>query len=515
VISLAAVLAESAARYHDHPAVVFESEVLTYGQLWLEARRYAAALTEHGISCGDTVALLLRNTPHFPMVYYGALALGATVVPVHAQLKTKEIEYVLGDSGAKLLVCDESLLGEGAAGAERAGVSAVAVQRLGARARQAVPIEHWLPREPGDIAVVLYTSGTTGRPKGAMLTHLGLTLNITITMISPFAFRPEDVLLGALPLSHTFGQICGMGVCFRAGATLVLMPSFEATRAVELLADHGCTVFMGVPTMYLALLEAGGAARCTLERAYSGGSALPVKVLEDFEREFGCPIYEGYGMTETSPVIAYNQPGLPRRPGTVGFPVWGVEAEIARADLEERVELLPAGEIGEVVIRGHNVMAGYLNHPDATTAALADGWFRSGDLGLKDADGYLTIVDRKKDMVLRGGYNVYPREVEDVLMRHPAVAQAAVIGVPDPRYGEEVYAVVRTVAGTVGEPALGAEISAWAKGRMAAYKYPRRVEFVDAFPVGASGKVLKRELVARFGGKRDAETAVVLKSIDS
>jgi long-chain acyl-CoA synthetase len=272
------------------------------------------------------------------------------------------------------------------------------------------------------------------------------------------------------------------------------------------MAEHRCTVFMGVPTMYLALLEPGGSARPTLERAYSGGSALPVKVLEDFEREFGCPIYEGYGMTETSPVIAYNQPGVPRRPGTVGLPVWGVQAEIARADLEERVELLPAGEIGEVVIRGHNVMAGYLHQPEATAAALVDGWFRSGDLGLKDADGYLTIVDRKKDMVLRGGYNVYPREVEDVLMRHPAVAEAAVIGVPDPRYGEEVCAVVRTVAGAPDESALGAEISAWAKGRMAAYKYPRRVEFVDAFPVGASGKVLKRELVARFGRNRDSET---------
>ncbi|MEU9479925.1 long-chain fatty acid--CoA ligase [Streptomyces sp. NPDC048191] len=499
MISLAAVLAESAARRPGHPALVCGEDVLTYDQLWLRARRFAAVLAEDGVGCGDTVALLLPNSPHFPMAYYGALALGATVVPVHTLLKADEIEYVLRDCGAGLLVCDDTLPGEGAEAAARAGVPLLAARRLAARARRAVPVADWVPRAPDDIAVVLYTSGTTGRPKGALLTHLGLVLNITVSMVSPFAFDADDVLLGALPLSHTFGQICGMGVCFRAGATLVLMPAFDAARAVGLMTEHRCTVFMGVPTMYLALLENGGPPGSALRRAYSGGSALPVKVLEDFEREFGCPIYEGYGMTETSPVIAYNQPGLPRRPGTVGFPVWGVRAEIARADLEERVELLPAGEVGEVVVRGHNVMAGYLGRPEATAAAVVDGWFRSGDLGVKDKDGCLTIVDRKKDMVLRGGYNVYPREVEEVLLRHPAVAQAAVIGVPDPRYGEEVCAVVRTVPGTAAGPALGAEISAWARERLAAYKYPRRVEFVEAFPVGASGKVLKRELAARFG----------------
>ncbi|MFF4692155.1 long-chain fatty acid--CoA ligase [Streptomyces sp. NPDC001307] len=499
MISLAAVLAESAARRPGHPALVCGTEVLTYGELWLQARRFAAVLAEDGIGCGDTVALLLPNSPHFPMAYYGALALGATVVPVHTLLKADEIEYVLRDSGAGLLVCDDTLPGEGVEAAARAGVPLLAARRLDARARRAVPVADWVPRAPDDIAVVLYTSGTTGRPKGALLTHLGLILNITVSMVSPFAFGADDVLLGALPLSHTFGQICGMGVCFRAGATLVLMPAFEAAGAVGLMAEHRCTVFMGVPTMYLALLETGGPAGPSLRRAYSGGSALPVKVLKEFEREFGCPIYEGYGMTETSPVIAYNQPGLPRRPGTVGFPVWGVQAEIARADLEERVEFLPAGEVGEVVVRGHNVMAGYLGRPEATAAAVVDGWFRSGDLGVKDEDGCLTIVDRKKDMVLRGGYNVYPREVEEVLLRHPAVAQAAVIGVPDPRYGEEVCAVVRTVPGTAVGPELGAEISAWTKERLAAYKYPRRVEFVEAFPVGASGKVLKRELAALFG----------------
>lgn len=335
-----------------------------------------------------------------------------------------------------------------------------------------------------------------------MLTQLNVTMNIQVGMDSPFDFRPDDVLLGCLPLFHTFGQICGMGTCFRAGATMVLMERFDAARALDLMVTHGCTVLMGVPTMYLALLDAAAAdvRRPPLDRAFSGGSALPVTVLEEFQETFGCQIYEGYGLTETSPVVAYNQRAWPCRPGTVGRPVWGVDVEIARADLEGRIELLPTGEVGEIVIRGHNVMAGYLNRPEATAEVMVDGWFRSGDLGVKDSEGYLSIVDRKKDLVLRGGYNVYPREIEDVLVHHPAIAQVAVIGVPHALHGEEVCAVVLTRPGLAPGPALGAEITAWSRERLAAYKYPRRVEFVDAFPLGPSGKVLKRELVTLFSG---------------
>lgn len=222
-----------------------------------------------------------------------------------------------------------------------------------------------------------------------------------------------------------------------------------------------------------------------------------MKVLEEVEEVFDCPVYEGYGLTETSPVVAYNQPGLPRRPGTVGLPVWGVRVAVTAADTAEVVPL-PPGEVGEVVVRGHNVMAGYLGRPEATAEVLVDGWFRTGDLGVLDEEGRLTLVDRKKDMVVRGGYNVYPREVEEVLSRHPAIAQVAVIGVPHPRYGEEVCAVVRTPPGTDGTARLGAEIVAWSRERLAGHKYPRRVEFVDFFPLGPSGKVLKRELAARF-----------------
>lgn len=508
-LSLAAVLAESAARRPDHPAIVHESQEIDYRSLWRRARQYASVLRDHGIGPGDKVALLLPNTPHFPMAYFGVLALGAAVVPMHALLKAEEIGHVLRDSGARTLVCAAPLLSEGRKGAEQAGVPVLTVMadddaegaRLDVLAERAVPVEHYRPCEPDDIALVLYTSGTTGRPKGAVLTHFNVTMNITVSMLSPFDFRADDVLLGVLPLFHTFGQICGMGVCFRAGATMVLMPRFDAARAIELMVTHRCTVFMGVPTMYIALLDAVTRTphRPTLDRAFSGGSALPVKVLEDVQETFGCPIYEGYGLTETSPVVAYNQRAWPCRPGTVGRPVWGVDVGVARAEVEDRIELLPAGEVGEVVIRGHNVMAGYLNRPEATAEVMVDGWFRSGDLGVKDADGYLTIVDRKKDLVLRGGYNVYPREVEEVLMRHPAVAQVAVIGIPHATHGEEVCAVVVTVPGTTPGAALGEQLVLWSKERMAAYKYPRRVEFVDALPVGASGKVLKRELKTWVG----------------
>jgi long-chain acyl-CoA synthetase len=506
-LSLAAVLAESAARRPRHPAVVHGPAEVTYETLWRRARQYAA---DRGIRPGDRVALLIGSELAFPMAYFGALALGATVVPVNTLLKAHEIEYVLRDARCAALVCSGPLLGEGRGAAAEAGVPLLTVSaddepgavRLDALADRAAPVAGCVPRAPDDLALVLYTSGTTGRPKGAMLTHLSVTLNVTVGMLSPFDFRADDVLLGCLPLFHTFGQICGMATCFRAGATMVLMDRFDAARALDTMAEHGCTVLMGVPTMYIELLEAAAAdpRRPPLDRAFSGGSALPVPVLEKFEEVFGCRIYEGYGLTETSPVVAYNQRAWPCRPGTVGKPIWGVEVGIARADREDGIELLGPDEVGEIVVRGHNVMAGYLGRPEATAEVLVDGWFRSGDLGVLDKDGYLSVVDRKKDMVLRGGYNVYPREVEDVLMRHPAVAQVAVVGVPHSRYGEEVCAVVRTRPGARPGPELGAELVAWSRERLAAYKYPRRVEFVDAFPLGPSGKILKRELTARLSG---------------
>ena len=505
-LSIASILAESAVRHADRPAVVLGDLTLTYAQLWAHTKQYAAVLRERGVGPGDRVALLLPNTPHFPLSYFGVLALGAVAVPVHALLKSEEIEYVLTDSGAKALVCAAPLLGEGAKGAELAGVPVLAVmdggdasvERIDTLALSATPIDDLVMREPEDTAVVLYTSGTTGKPKGAEITHFNVTMNVLASATYSFDIGPDDVVLGCLPLFHTFGQTCCMNTAFFVGASVVMLPRFDGASALQLLVEKECTVFMGVPTMYIALLEAAKTSdlRPQLKQALSGGAALPVPVLERFAEVFGTSVLEGYGLTETSPVATFNQVGFEPRPGTVGKQIWGVEVQVAKAEVDDRIELLPTGELGEIVVRGHNVFKGYLNKPEATAAAIVDGWFRTGDLGTRDAEGYVTIVDRKKDMVLRGGYNVYPRDVEEVLLRHPAVGQVAVIGVPDPQYGEEVCAVV--VLDPEGGELTEEELRAWAKERLASYKYPRRVLFADAFPLGPSGKVLKRELVVAY-----------------
>ncbi len=505
-LSIASILAESAVRHADRTAVVLGDLRLTYAQLWGHAKQYAQVLRDHGVGPGDKVALLLPNTPHFPLAYFGALALGAVAVPVHALLKAEEIEYVLTDSGAKVLVCAAPLLGEGAKGAELAGVPVLAVMdggdatitRIDNLAFEVAPIDGLAPREPEDTAVILYTSGTTGKPKGAEITHLNVTMNVVASAMHSFDIDENDVVLGCLPLFHTFGQTCCMNTAFYVGATVVLLPRFDGAAALELLVKEQCTIFMGVPTMYIGLLEAAKTSelRPQLKSALSGGAALPLPVLESFTEVFGTQILEGYGLTETSPVATFNQIGFDPVPGTVGKQIWGVEVEVAKAELDDSIELLPTGELGEIVVRGHNIFKGYLNKPEETAKAIVDGWFRTGDLGTKDADGYVRIVDRKKDMVIRGGYNVYPRDVEEVILRHPAVGQVAVIGLPDPQYGEEVCAVV--VLDQTADAVSEADLIAWSKEKLAAYKYPRRVFFTDAFPLGPSGKVLKRELVAHY-----------------
>ena len=505
-LTIASILAESETRHADRTAVVLGDLRLTYAQLWGHAKQYAQVLRDHGVGPGDKVALLLPNTPHFPLAYFGTLALGGVAVPVHALLKAEEIQYVLEDSGAKVLVCAAPLMGEGAKGAELAGIPVLGVmdggdatvERIDNKAFEVQPIDAIVPREPDDTAVILYTSGTTGQPKGAEITHLNVMMNVVASSTSSFDIGPDDVVLGCLPLFHTFGQTCCMNTAFYVGASVVLLPRFDGAQALELLAKEKCTIFMGVPTMYIGLIEAAKTSdlRPKLKSAMSGGAALPVPVLEKFHEVFGTQVLEGYGLTETSPVATFNQVGFEPKPGTVGKQIWGVEVEVAKAEVDERIELLPTGELGEIVVRGHNVFKGYLNKPEATAAAIVDGWFRTGDLGTKDEEGYVSIVDRKKDMVIRGGYNVYPREVEETLLRHPAVGQVAVFALPDPQYGEEVSAAI--VRDPSGGEVTEDEIRAWSKEKLANYKYPRRIFFVDSFPLGPSGKVLKRELQEQF-----------------
>lgn len=507
-LSLAAILADSATRFADRPAVSLGGQETSYADLWHQARQHATVLASRGVGKGDKVALLLPNTTDFPRCYFAVLALGAVVVPVHALLRSEEIEYVLRDSEAKLLVCAAPLLGEGAKGAELAGVPVLAVldggdasvERLDELAAAVEPVASYVSGSPMDTAVILYTSGTTGKPKGAQISHLNIVMNVDAGVISSFDLSPEDRVLGCLPLFHTFGQTCALNTTFRVGGCLVLLPRFDGAQALSLLVEESCTIFMGVPTMFIGLLDAADKdeRRPQLRQALSGGSAIPVAVLEKFSETFDCPVLEGYGMTETSPVATFNQKGTAPVPGTVGRPIWGVEVEIAAADVEGSIELLPRGELGELVVRGHCVMTGYLNKPEETAAVMIDGWFRTGDLATKDDDDYIRIVDRKKDMVLRGGYNVYPSEIEGVLVRHDGVGQVAVIGLPDERLGEEVVAVVVRAQSPAGEALTAEELIAFGKEHLAAYKYPRRVEFADDLPLGPSGKVLKRELVTRF-----------------
>jgi long-chain acyl-CoA synthetase len=504
-LSVAAILSESAARYPERDAVVIGPQRIGYDRLWRESRRYAAVLRERGIGPGDRVALLLPNVPDFPRVYYAVLSLGAVVVPVHALLVAREIGFVLTDSRAKLLVVAGPLLAQGGPGAEQAGVPLLAVldapegvDRLDTLAESAEPITTYVERDPADEAVILYTSGTTGTPKGAVLTQLNMTLNAMVSASSVLSLRPDDVILGCLPLFHSFGQTCAMNAGFYAGSTLVLLPRFDGAAALELIVSEGVNVFEGVPTMYVGLLAAARAdeRRPVLRLAVSGGASLPVAVIDAFRNVFGADIYEGYGLSETSPVATFNQAVFGRKAGTVGRPIWGTDAEIADPAIEDRIVLLAQGEVGEVVLRGHNIFAGYLNNPEASAAVLVDGWFRSGDLGVKDSDGFLSIVDRKKDLIIRGGFNVYPREVEEVLATHPGVAQVAVVGFADPEHGEEICAMV--VRSPEGRDLDAQVLIDWSRDRLGRHKVPRRVEFVDSMPLGPSGKILKRELIKQL-----------------
>ncbi|MEV6957726.1 long-chain fatty acid--CoA ligase [Streptomyces sp. NPDC051207] len=499
-LSVAAILAENARRRPDKTALVEGDLRLTFAEVWQRARAQAGALTGLDVRPGDRVALMAPNTAEFPAAYYAIAAAGGVVVPVHLLLSAPEVEHVLKDSGATLLLCHPAQAATGTAAARATGVRVVMLgDEFDKLAADAEPLPSYVTRGADDPAVVFYTSGTTGVPKGAVLSHFNLVMNATVNAFDSNDIRPDDIALGALPLFHAFGQTVSMNSTWRAGATLVLLPRFDAARAIDVMVRERVNTFHGVPTMYVALAAAAADAQALpeLRVCISGGASLPVAVLERFEAAFGATIYEGYGLSETSPTASVNQPWFGTRPGTIGHPLWGVDVEIARAEVEDRVELLPPGELGEVVIRGHNVFSGYLGRPEATAEALVDGWFRSGDLGTKDDEGFLRIVDRKKDVIIRGGFNVYPREVEEVLARHPDVAQVAVIGLPDELHGEEVCAVIVPAPGTAPDAAA---LTEWSKERLGRHKYPRRVQLADELPLGPSMKVLKRELRVRYGG---------------
>ncbi len=490
-MNLASIVTEAAEKDRDHVAVKLDDAEFTYEQLDEASARVAGLLRARGVEAGDRVGIMLPNVPYFLACYYGVLRAGGVVVPMNVLLRKREVAFYLRDPEAKLLFAWHDFAEDAQAGAEDAGVECVVVtpgefeELLGA----ADPLEEVHQADDDDTAVILYTSGTTGTPKGAELTHQNLTRNAKIAT-GLFDLGESTVVLGALPLFHSFGQTCSMNATMSAGGTLTLIPRFDPAKALEIIQRDEVTVFLGVPTMYGAMLHCSEREEfdvSKLEFCGSGGSAMPVELMRGFEEAFGAKVLEGYGLSETSPVASFNHPDRERKPGSIGTPIDGVEMKVVDDDGNP----VDQGDVGEIVIRGHNVMKGYWNRPDATEESIRDGWFHSGDMATVDEDGYFFIVDRKKDMIIRGGYNVYPREIEEVLYEHPAVREAAVLGIPHDEYGEEVGAAV---ALKEGEEVSAEELRKFVKDQVAAYKYPRHVWFVDELPKGPTGKILKREI---------------------
>jgi len=490
--NLARLLSDATATHGDRPALKFDHEVIAYETLGERAARVAGLLAERGVGPGDPVGIMLPNVPYFAPVYYGILRAGGVVVPMNVLLKQREVRFYLADSQAKLLFVWHEFADAARAGGAEAGTEVITVTpgEFDHLLAGAPPRLADAPREPSDTAVILYTSGTTGTPKGAELTHENLLENSRRGVTELIDQTEHDVSLGALPLFHSFGQTSCMNAAVRAGACVTLMPRFDPGNALEIIERDKVTILHGVPTMFHALLNHPERERhdvSSIRVCISGGSAMPVEVMRAFEEASGCVILEGYGLSETSPVASFNHMHRERKPGSIGTPIDGVEMTIVDDEDNE----LPPGEVGEIVIRGHNVMKGYHNQPEATAEAMKGGWFHTGDLARVDEDGYFFIVDRKKDMIIRGGYNVYPREIEEVLYEHPAVLEGAVLAVPDATLGEEVGACVVL---RPGADASAHDIQTFVKDRVAAYKYPRHIWFADALPKGATGKILRREI---------------------
>ncbi|MCU1536867.1 MAG: hypothetical protein JWP82_1218 [Humibacillus sp.] len=497
--NLATNLVATATRIPDKVGIKLDQVEVTWSQLHAAAAKVAGQLRAAGLEAGDRVSLILPNVPAYPVAFYGTLLAGGVVVPMNPLLKAGEIQYFYEDSGARFSFVWPDFAEEAGKAAAETGTRLLVCGPMGpadgqfdASESAVEPVTEPTPRADDDDAVILYTSGTTGKPKGAELTHRNLHRNAEVTAADIMEIEQDDVIMGCLPLFHVFGLTCGLNTSVLRGSTLSLIPRFDPAKAIEVLGRDRVTIFQGVPTMYAAMLhhpDAGSADASSLRTCASGGSAMPAQVMKEFEATFGCQILEGYGLSETSPVASFNMPDQPTKPGTIGRAIPGCEMKLVDLDGNET----PAGEIGEIAIRGENIMKGYWNRPEATKDAIPDGWFRSGDLATVDEEGYYTIVDRKKDLIIRGGMNVYPREVEEVLYTHPDVLEAAVVGVPDDLMGEEIGAAVVLRPGAT---ATLDDVRDYVKERLAAYKYPRRLWELDELPKGPTGKILRREVRA-------------------
>lgn len=537
-MTLRETLDRSAARHPDKPALIYQGRTLSYGELSRSVDEFAAVLRQKGIGRGNSIGILLPNCPAFITAYFAAASLGAVIVPLNTLYKADEIEYILRDARARLLITSaahekvsstlkergvldevltvstrgltaaEMLAAAGKAevaaqaSGEGAGVCRGLVANRGSQAEAGNPAEAGSRAEtrsaaeagaPGiqesDVAVYLYTSGTTGRPKGAMLSHFNLISNALSTG-DFLRITPDDVHVCVLPLFHTLAAtVCMlMPICY--GGTIILVEQFVPNIVLDLIEEHRATVFTGVPSMYVVFINMADLAKTrlrSLRLCLSGGAPLPTQVLEAWDDLTGIPLVEGYGLSEASPVVSVNPVDGRRKPGSVGLPITNVEVRILDEDGNE----VPTGTVGEICVKGPNVMSGYVGRPQDTAEVLRGGWLHTGDLGYRDEDGYIFIVDRKKDMIIVGGLNVYPREIEEVLYRHPAVKEAAVIGVPHPVKGEVPVAFIAPKEGAAVDEK---EMLRFLRERLANYKVPASIEVRDSLPKTSTGKILKRAL---------------------
>ncbi len=513
MLNLASLLEHSAQKYASKTAFTFMDTSLSFAQINGAANQVANGLADLGIQQGDKVALSCFNLPYFPIIYNGILKAGAVVVPLSVLLKSDEINYHLENSDAKAYFCftgtEDLPMGQmGYEGFQKTEAckhfimimpkgdmpsSIEGTKTLGSLMQNQSPSFDTVATKSSDTALIIYTSGTTGRPKGAELTHSNLFAN-TVLSADLFNCKSEDIHLIVLPLFHIFAMVVMMNTALYRGATSILLPRFDAETVLNALDKYKVTVFAGVPTMYWGLnnyLDTNNfdisSIKSNLKSCLSGGASLPVPVLKKFEERFDIIVLEGYGMSEGSPVVTFNQLDIGRKIGSVGTPVWGVQVKL----VNEEGESVLVGEKGELLYKGHNVMKGYYKNREATAKTIVNGWLHSGDIAVQDEDGFYFIVDRTKDMIIRGGLNVYPREVEQVMMKHPSVSMVAVIGVPHSKMGEEIKAFIVL---NEGKTATEEELTEYTRTNIAAYKYPRIMEITETLPMSATGKILKKEL---------------------
>ncbi|WHY68972.1 long-chain-fatty-acid--CoA ligase [Neobacillus sp. SuZ13] len=489
-------LKESVARFPNRTAYTFLNQSKTYAELDKLVDCASISLHDAGIRKGDRVALVLGNCPEFVIAYFGILRAGAVVVPINPVYTSAEIAYILSNSQAKAVIAHSSLEPTISSVKEKLEHLKMVIytESIGSEwswerlIQESKEVFESPSINEGDLAVILYTSGTTGKPKGAMLSHRNMASN-TASMAQLAEFTEEDRIIAVLPMFHVFSIATCINMPIASGAAIVIVPRFSPTDVINTIKREKATIFAGVPTMFSFLLQVPGASAenfSSIRACFSGGASIPVELLHRFEEKFQVPVLEGYGLSETAPVTAFNPLRGKRKPGSVGIDIPEVKNKVVDLNgIEVR-----RGEIGELIVKGPNVMMGYLGMPEATSSTLKDGWFYTGDLARMDEEGYIYIVDRIKDMILVGGYNVYPREVEEVLYQHPAIVETSVIGIPDNEYGE----IVKAFVVTNDEGITTDDILYFCKDKLAKYKLPKQVEFMKELPKNSTGKILRRAL---------------------